>query len=202
VVPPSRIRVVHNGIPDTPFRADPAKHPPRIVMVARFAPQKDQALLLRALAGLKELPWELELVGDGPLLPQAQALAEELDLGERVRFLGRRLDVDRVLAGAQVFVLASRWEGLPLTVLEAMRAGLPVVASDVGGVKEAVLEGETGFLVPRGDEGALRSRLALLLRDPALRVRMGRAGRRFYEEAFTLDRMLRKVWEAYASLLG
>jgi len=200
VVPPERIRVVWNGVPDTLLRADPARDPPRIVMVGRFAPPKDHALVLKALAGLRELPWYLDLVGQGPLLPEVQALAERLGLGERVRFLGKRLDVDRILADAQVFVLASNWEGLPLSVLEAMRAGLPVVASDVGGVREAVLEGRTGFLVPRGDIVLLRERLALLLQDPGLRVALGGEGRRRYEAHFTLDRMLREVWAAYEEL--
>ncbi|WP_243092671.1 glycosyltransferase family 4 protein [Thermus hydrothermalis] len=202
VVPPERIRLVWNGVPDTPLRANPSHNPPRIVMVGRFAPQKDHALLLRALAELRDLPWRLDLVGQGPLLPEVQALAERLGLEQRVRFLGKRLDVDRILADAQVFVLASNWEGLPLSVLEAMRAGLPVVASDVGGVREAVLEGRTGFLVPRGDVTLLRERLALLLQDPSLRVALGREGRKRYEAHFTLERMLRQVWAAYEELLA
>ncbi len=202
VVPPERLRVVWNGVPDTPLRARPGVHPPRLVMVARFAPPKDHALLLRALSGLRGLPWSLDLVGEGPLLPQARALAEALGLGERVRFLGRRLDVDRALAEAQVFVLATNWEGLPLSVLEAMRAGLPVVATDVGGVGEAVVEGKTGFLVPRGDEEALKARLRTLLLSPDLRASMGEAGRRRYEEAFTLERMLRETWRVYQEVLG
>ena len=201
VAPPERIRVVHNGVPDTPFRADPRKAPPRLATVARFAPPQDHAPLLKALSGLKELPWSLDLVGEGPLLPQAKALAEALGLGERVRFLGRRLDVDRVLAEAQVFVLATNWEGLPLSVLEAMRAGLPVVATGVGGVGEAVVEGKTGFLVGRGDEEALRARLRTLLLSPDLRARLGEAGRRRYEEGFTLDGMLARVWAAYEEVL-
>lgn len=135
-------------------------------------------------------------------MPEVRALAERLGLGERVRFLGKRLDVDRILADAQVFVLASNWEGLPLSVLEAMRAGLPVVASDVGGVREAVLEGRTGYLVPRGDEGLLRERLALLLQDPHLRVALGSEGRRRYETHFTLERMLSQVWATYEELLA
>lgn len=124
-VPPERIRVVHNGVPDTPFRADPRKEPPRLAMVARFAPQKDHALLLKALSGLKELPWSLDLVGEGPLLPQAKALAEALGLGERVRFLGKRLDVDRVLAEARVFVLATNWEGFPFPYSRPCGPGFP-----------------------------------------------------------------------------
>ncbi|WP_022798878.1 glycosyltransferase family 4 protein [Thermus islandicus] len=201
VVSPQKLRVVWNGVPETPLRARPEAHPPRLVMVARFAPPKDHALLLRALAGLRELPWTLDLVGEGPLLPQAQALARALGLAERVRFLGARRDVAEVLAQAQVFVLATHWEGLPLSVLEAMRAGLPVVATDVGGVGEAVVEGNTGFLVGRGDEVGLRRKLSLLLENPSLRASMGEAGRRRYEEAFTLERMLLETWRVYEDVL-
>ncbi|WP_253701082.1 glycosyltransferase family 4 protein [Thermus scotoductus] len=202
VVPLEKLRVVPNGVPDTPLRAHPEAHPPRLVMVARFAPPKDHALLLRALSGLKGLPWTLDLVGEGPLLEEARRLAEELGLKGRVRFLGTRRDVAAVLAEAQVFVLTSNWEGLPLSVLEAMRAGLPVVATDVGGVGEAVVEGKTGFLVGRKDEAGLRERLCLLLENPALRASMGKAGRRRYEEAFTLERMLLETWRIYEEVLG
>jgi glycosyltransferase involved in cell wall biosynthesis len=202
VVPAERLKVIWNGVPDTPLRARPEAHPPRLVMVARFAPPKDHALLLRALAGLRELPWTLDLVGEGPLLPQARALAQALGLAERVRFLGARRDVAEVLAGAQVFALATHWEGLPLSVLEAMRSGLPVVATDVGGVKEAVVEGKTGFLVGRGDEAGFRERLARLLQNPRLRASLGEAGRKRYEGAFTLERMLRETWRLYEEILG
>ncbi|GGN00199.1 hypothetical protein GCM10007092_12780 [Thermus composti] len=87
-------------------------------------------------------------------------------------------------------------------MLEAMRAGLPVVATDVGGVGEAVVHEETGFRVPRGDEGALRERLRVILENPSLRREMGARGRKRYEAFFTLERMLRGVWEAYQEVLG
>lgn len=202
VVKRERALVVWNGVPDTVERAHPGLEPPRLVMVARFSPQKDHELLLRSLAGLQDLSWTLDLLGDGPLLPRMKALARELGLENRVRFWGRRLDVATVLAEAQVFVLTSRWEGLPLTILEAMRAGLPVVASDVGGVREAVVDGLTGFLVPRGDVSHLRERLGVLLTDPKLRVQMGMAARKRYEEHFTAERMVEAVWEVYTRLLG
>lgn len=202
VAPEDRLTVVWNGVPDTAQRALPGLEPPRLVMVARFSPQKDHGLLLKSLAELQDLSWTLDLVGDGPLLPQVKALAQELGLGSRVRFLGRRVDIDSVLAEAQVFVLTSRWEGLPLTILEAMRAGLPVVASDVGGVGEAVVDGHTGFLVPRGEQALLRDRLRRLLADPGLRVQMGAAARKRYEEHFTVERMVEGVWEVYSRVLG
>src|SRR5699024_6423825 len=106
--------------------------------------------------------WSLDLIGDGPLKDAIATLATDLGLWERIRFLGQRHDVAEHLARAQVFLLLSNWEGLPLSILEAMRAGLPVIASDVGGCNEAVVDGETGFVVQRGDVDALRERLTQL----------------------------------------
>ena len=100
-------------------------------------------------------------------------------------------------ASCQVAVLASRWEGLPLSLLEAMRAGLPVVASRVGGVAEAVVPGQTGLLVPPGDEGALAGALEALLEDPGLRVRLGRAGRVRYQQSFGHQEMAGRTLELY-----
>jgi len=99
-------------------------------------------------------------------------------------------------------VLIFVWEGFPLSILEAMRAGLPVVASDVGGVREAVMEGETGFLVPRRDGEALRARLRQLITNASLRVKMGQAGRKRFEERFTFEQMFRKTVEVYEDVLG
>jgi glycosyltransferase involved in cell wall biosynthesis len=197
---------VHNGIPDVgeDLVAQPGTGTPvRVIMVARFATQKDQDLLIRAVAALKGVPdFEVELVGDGPLMQQSQALAAKLGASDRVSFSGAQTDVVRRLARSHVFVLASRSEGLPLTVLEAMRAGLPVIASDVGGVSEAVEDGITGFLVPRGDEESLRQRLRWLLQRPEERVRMGRAGRERFLQQFTVERMVRRTEGVYREVLG
>src|ERR1035441_5888237 len=109
---------------------------------------KDHRTLLAALAALRAQPWELDLVGAGPLEMEMRDLASELGLGGRVRFLGYVADPAPVLAGAQLFVLSSRSEAFPRSVLEALRAGLPVVASAVGGIGEAVTDGVNGLLVP------------------------------------------------------
>jgi glycosyltransferase involved in cell wall biosynthesis len=171
-------------------------------MVARFDVQKDHATLLRALSLLQQYPWTLDLVGNGPLMEQMQSLAAALGIGERVRFLGQRLDVDEILAQAQVSLLTTNWEGFPRSILEAMRAGLPVVASSVGGSGEAIQDGETGYLVPRGNIDFLRDRLAPLLTGPALRVRLGAQGRRRYEEHFTLGHLVNKTLAVYRNILG
>lgn len=200
---PGQVVTIHNGMPDVPpsLRAAPQRHPPRIVMVARFSRQKDQPALLRALAGLSHLDWSLDLIGDGPERPQAERLTRELRLESRVRFLGTRRDVSECLAAAQLFVLTSNWEGLPRSIIEAQRAGLPVVATRVGGVPELVVHGETGLLVPHGDIAALRAALASLLQAAPLRLRLGESGRRRYEARFTFERMLRETLGLYKAVL-
>ena len=204
IVAEDRIITVHNGIPDVPAKwwATPSKTPPRLIMIARLGAQKDHATLLRALAGLLDSPWELDLVGEGPLMGEVKSLAEALGLADRVHFLGQRMDVDQLIAGAQVGLLATNWEGFPLSILELMRAGLPVVASSVGGIGEAVRDGDTGYLVPRGDVEALRDRIARLLADPALRVRMGASGRARYEQEFTLERSVNNTIAVYQDVLA
>ncbi|HEX6103971.1 MAG TPA: glycosyltransferase family 4 protein [Gemmatimonadales bacterium] len=199
-----RIVTVYNGMPDIAplLRAEPGRAPPRLVMVARFGAQKDHPTLFQALQGLRQHPWELDLVGEGPLMVEMQALAGSLGIADRVHFLGQRMDVERILANAQIGLLITNWEGFPLSVLEAMRAGLPVVASSVAGLVESVRDGETGYLVPRGDVAAVRSRLERLLVDPGLRMRMGAGGRACYEGNFTLERFVARTFEVYRTIVA
>lgn len=200
LVPDDRLHVVRNGVPDvdTSLRASPRSDPPRLIMVARLAPPKDPLRLLRVLATI-EAPWTLDLVGEGELRAELERFITDRGLSERVRLLGARDDVPELLARAQGFVLTSRWEGLPLTILEAMRAGLPVVAADVGGVGEAVAHGVTGFLAAA--HGELRQGLARLVEDHELRERLGAAGRERYEREFTFAHQLAATRDVYARAL-
>jgi glycosyltransferase involved in cell wall biosynthesis len=204
IASPDRIVTVHNGMPDVgpDLRADPARTPPRIVMVARFEPQKDHATLIRALAGLRDRPWELDLIGEGPGMAAMRTLAAELGVGDRIRFLGQRMDVQRLLAAAQLGVLITNWEGLPLSILEAMRAGLPVVASDVGGIAETIRDGQTGYLVARGAVEQVRERVGRLLAESALRGTFGAAGRALFERQFTLEHCVTRTLAVYQSVVG
>ena len=198
VVKSNRIVTVHNGVADTRWRAQPGRAgTPRITMVARFAPQKNQAQLLHALAAVT-VCLSLCFIGDGPTRPEAEALANSLGIADRVTFAGVRTDTDRILADSDIFVLSTNWEGFPITILEAMRAGLPVIASDVDGVREAVIDESTGVLVPRGDLETLTAKLTLLLSDPALRERLGQAGRDRYEAEFTQKIMLDRIASVYS----
>jgi glycosyltransferase involved in cell wall biosynthesis len=204
LVSEDRVVTVHNGMPDVAaeFRADPGRSPARLVMVARFEPQKDHATLLRALGGLSHHPWDLDLIGDGPLRPAMDSLATSLGIRNRVHFLGQRRDVDRILAQAQISVLVSNWEGFPLSILEAMRAGLPVVATGVGGVGEAVEDGVTGYVVPRGQPDPVRHRIEQLLGSPVLRAQLGESGRRRFEQHFTLDQLVARTLAVYEDVVA
>ena len=172
-----RTLVIHNAVDCTAFAA-PAQldGAPRVVSIGRFAFPKDFATLIEALAATGA-DYRAAFVGEGPLLQEVAATIRERGLTERIDLLGDRGDVPGVLASADVFVLSSRSEGFPVSILEAMAAGLPVVATDVGGVAESVADGETGLLVPPGDPGALAAALDRLLTDSALRLRLGTAGR-------------------------
>ncbi len=193
---------IHNGVADVSdgLLACADREPPLIISVARFEAPKDHATLLRALAQLLDLDFRLQLVGDGPELAAARRLVSDLALQDRVEFLGHRHDVADLLSRAQVFALSSRSESFPMTVLEAMRARLPVVASSVGGISEAVVDGHTGLLVQIGSAGAWADSLKHLLVDRETRTSMGINGRTRYLELFGHDRMLDRVTSLYLRL--
>jgi len=128
-------------------------------------------------------------------------LVGELGMSDRVEFLGVQKDVPARLAKNQLFVLSSTREGFPLSVLEAMRAGLPVVAAAVGGIGEAVIDGTTGFLFPPGDVNKLREKLETVITDPLLRQKMGNAGRERFLKYFTLEKMIEKTLVIYREII-
>jgi glycosyltransferase involved in cell wall biosynthesis len=200
---PDRTVVIPNAVDVTAApRADLNGGTPRLVSVGRLKAPKDYATLMRALAALPSGSFEALIVGDGPLRPEVEAELAHLGLANAVRLLGERTDVPELLAGSDLFVLSSASEGLPLSVEEAMAAGLPVVASAVGGVPELVLEGETGYLVPPGQPGRLAAALGSLLADPELRRRMGSSGRARAEERFDLAAFRRAHVDLYEQLLA
>jgi len=204
IAPAAKLRMVHNALPEGPEfpLADPSRSPAKLIMVARFEAPKDPLTALAALARLRALDWSCELIGDGPMRPEVERAIADADLRDRVQLAGTRDDVPVRLAEAQLFMLITRREGFPIAVLEAMRAGLPVVASDVGGIAEALSDGETGALVRPGDPEALADALAPLLRDPALRLQQGRAGRQRFLAEFAFATHLRRIWAVYAELCG
>jgi glycosyltransferase involved in cell wall biosynthesis len=194
--PATPVHVIPNGIPVGPLPTAAERHAARaglgipeeahvVAFVGRLSPEKAPEVLVRAA---RDTDATLLFAGDGPLRP-----ALEAEAGERARFLGFVDDVDEVLAAADVLALPSRTEGLPMAALEAMAAGVPVVASAVGSLPE-VLGGGAGLLVPPGDAGALRAAL-LRLRDARLRAELARAARARVEARYGAAAMARSYRE-------
>jgi glycosyltransferase involved in cell wall biosynthesis len=174
--------------------------------VARFAPQKAHDVLLRALvrARKSDARIQLLLVGDDPFgdgRHRAEALARELNLGSACVFAGIRRDVPAILAASDVFVMCSLWEGLGLVFLEAMAAGLPVLATRVSAVPEVVVDGETGRLVPPSDDASLAEGMIELARDARRREELGARGRERVRRNFGLERMIEETLAVYGDVL-
>lgn len=202
-LPRGAVGAVPNGVPRAALLKAPAErsaptHGPVVGSLGRLTEQKGYDLLVRALPDLPGA--RLVLVGDGPAREQLEALARELGVADRLAITGWCADARSRLPELDVFALPSRWEGMPLGILEAMHAGLPVLASDVGSVAEAVGDGETGFLVKRDDVAEIRDRLRRLLADPPLRAQMGRRGRELALARFTDDAMARRYEAIYQAL--
>jgi glycosyltransferase involved in cell wall biosynthesis len=197
---PGSVRTIYNGVADTdPGAAElPLPAGATIGAVGRLEYQKGLDVLLRALAQLPDTT--LAILGDGSERPRLEALATELGVAARVLWLGWSDDPRAHLRSFDVLALPSRFEGFPLAVVEAMLAELPVVASDVGSVAEAVLDGETGLLVPADDPAALAAALGALLADPHRRRRMGERGRAHALEHFTAEAMARQFEQLYAEI--
>jgi lipopolysaccharide/colanic/teichoic acid biosynthesis glycosyltransferase/glycosyltransferase involved in cell wall biosynthesis len=175
---------------------------PRLIMVARMKSPKRHDVLLRALAQVRNtLGYELpvSLAGDGPLRAAHEALAQELNLQE-VTWLGDVNNVSELLAAHDVFVLLSDHEGMPITVLEAMRAGLGILASDLPGIREQLIPGQEGLLVANTPE-AVAEQLMRLVREPYLRKRLGRAAQQCFEGNFAVEHMAERVMTVYQQCL-
>lgn len=168
----------------------------------RLAPIKGLPYLLQAVALIaRNIPdVALEIAGSGPEHAALQREAERLGISERVRFLGWVPELHEVMRRWRVFAQASREEACPVAVLEAMATGLPIVATEVGGLPELVESGRTGWLVPAADAEALAGRIMELLRDPDRASEMGRAGQERVREHFSAERMARSVAALYDQL--
>ena len=177
---------------------------PRVLThVSNFRPVKRVEDVVQIFAGvLAEIPARLELVGDGPDRERIEALVTSLGLRDHVRFLGERGDLIATLQQSDVFLLPSQTESFGLAALEAMACGVPVVASDVGGVSEVVVDGETGFLAPAGDVAAMAAHARRLLFDEDLRRRMSRAARHAAETRFRLGPAVDRYLAVYRRVLA
>ena len=207
-VPGQKIRVIHNGIPYDHFARQPdpmlkaelsrGKMLPIVLTVARLDRQKGHSTLFAAIRQVHDATFVL--AGDGPEKDALAALAYESGIQDRVIFLGDRRDIPELLACCDLFVLPSIYEGLPLSILEAMAAGKAVVATAVGGTPEIVIDGETGVLVPPGDPAALAGAIQSLLSDPNRVQKIGSAGRALVAKEFSSDGMVERIHQVYEDL--
>lgn len=194
------VQVIHNGIPEQPgdraaTRAALGVAPDELLLlsVGSLTPRKAHAVLLEALLVLEQrgvsLPWRLAIAGEGPERPHLENIIAASGLGERVTLLGSRNDIPDLQAAADVFVLPSLWEGLPLAVLEAMFGRNVVIASNVSGLPEAIEHGRHGLLTPPGDAGALADAIGTVLQDPEYRANLATAACERAQQRFTMDAM-------------
>ena len=204
----NKLVVIPNALPGTAFAPTAPALPVisgglRIVIIARMNdPAKRHDVFLQAAARLasKHPRLEFVLVGDGPLRPGLEAMAAKLGLGERVIFLGERLDIPAVLAACEISVLPSTSESLSNAIMESMAAGVPVVACRVGGNKELIRDGENGFLVPPSDAEALAERIDTLVQQLELRKSFGVVARKDARR-FSTEKVCGEYERFYASLL-
>ncbi len=208
-LPERKLRVVPNGIDPAPFAgpADPGLRArlggspgrPMVFTAARLTAQKAIDVLIAAAALVPDALFVI--AGEGPDRAALEARADALGVASRVRLLGARDDIAQLLAAADLFVLPSLFEGLPIAVLEAMAAGKPVVATRVGGTDEVVVDGETGILVPPGNPGRLAAAIRAFIDDPDRARRAGQAGRERFHARFTARAMCASVTQVYEELL-
>jgi glycosyltransferase involved in cell wall biosynthesis len=204
-------KVIYNGIAAIPSQDLPVStanspndytQPTRLIMVARFNfQQKDQPTLMRSLKELGDQRVHLSLAGTGPNFDQGKALATELGVASSISFLGDRADIPELLAANHIFILSTHYEGFPISILEAMRAGMPIIATAVNGIPEQIIDGVTGLLVPPEDPTALAQAIKRLAADPILRQQLGQAAQAKFQREFTCTKMVEVTNQLYRTML-
>jgi glycosyltransferase involved in cell wall biosynthesis len=211
-VPPEKVSLIHDAVDPHAFESSPDRNLTRsalgtgagaivLLTVAALVRRKGHDVLLEALARSRHPDLVLWIAGDGPERGPLEAQAQRLGLSERVRFLGSRKDVPDLLAACDISVLPSRHEGLGVSALEAMAARRPVVASRVGGLAEAVVDGQTGLLVRPEDPLELACALDRLAAEPQLCRRLGESGPARVSEGFLASQMVDAYDELYGTVL-
>ncbi len=211
---PWKYHIIHNGIDPIPFQGTQkakylyeryglGENDSHIVSIARLMKIKAHSTLLRAYARVvkKKKNTRMLLIGDGPLRKDLERDSEKLGLTNYVRFLGHQHNVAEWLSIACISVLSTHIEGFSLTVLESMAAGVPVIATDVGGNREAIQDGVTGFLTPHGDANAITGNILNLLNDPDLRHAIGERAKKVVQKSFTIEATARKTVDLYRTIL-
>jgi sugar transferase (PEP-CTERM/EpsH1 system associated) len=208
-IPRKKVTVILNGIDTEKFCPKISgkiffdEHQLIIGNVARLAEEKDQRTLLEAAKILKEWKYNIKIVfvGDGLLRPKLEKNVRDYGLDEEVVFFGTRHDVDQIVPEFDIFVLPSTTEGISLTLLEAMSCGIPIIATDVGGNPEVVVDGQTGSLVPAKDPLAIAKKIEWLFKESVLRRKMGTLGRQRVKELFSIKKTAEQYFNLYCDIL-
>ncbi|MDH5644374.1 MAG: glycosyltransferase family 4 protein [Candidatus Heimdallarchaeota archaeon] len=212
-VNPELVTVIHNGISiPTEHSGDVLRAmklelnlPSNVTLlcsVGRLTRQKNYPGLFRALAQIPASDWLLLLVGEGEDRCALEKQTTDLGLQNRIRFLGHRNDVDKIMQISQIFVMSSSWEGFPYVIIEALANGLPIVATDVGGVSEGVINNKTGYLVSSDNDNMLADKILALLSNPELRNQLSENGKKLFREQFLDKTMLNRIDAEYDKLLN
>lgn len=172
----------------------------KLVMVARFCEQKDHDTLLKALAAITTNNWTLSLVGNGDS-SRIEKLATDLGIRERINFMGQQNNVENILSDHDVFVLSTNWEGFPISTLEAMRASMPVIVTNVGGCNEAIEEGVNGFLVGKKDIYDLKEKLEFFLKNPSQIEIYGKKSKIKFEANFRIENMVQEYKKIFDKVI-
>jgi glycosyltransferase involved in cell wall biosynthesis len=203
---PKKLSIIYYGITIPPAsevqrHRDSPDRPVVIGTVGQLIPRKGIDMLLEAASRLQYLDTvQFKIIGDGPERHHLETLVRQLGINERVEFTGWQNDVNSALRSLDMFVLFSFSEALPFAILEAMASGLPIIATSVGGVVEAVIDGQTGLLVEPGDVAGLVHALQTLIDDPGMRRAMGQAGRQRAVEYFSDEQMAEQTRQYYHRL--
>lgn len=199
----NKLITIHNGIDSRESEYEQYKHSNpfcNVVMVARFEKPKLQKKLILAIKNIDNV--HLHLLGDGPDLIVCRKIVEELNLSTKVTFYGHKDDVVNFLHTMDIFVLVSRYEAFPISTLEAMSVGLPILISNVGGTSESVVHGFNGYLLENNDSETIELFLQKLISDNELRRNMGINSRKLFHEKFTSEVMLHKTISVFNDLLN
>jgi len=198
-----KIVTIHNGVEDISGQYSKVKSDRfTITMVAGLRPQKDHFTLIEALEKVKHLDWEVFFLGDGPLTETLVEKTRSLKLMDRIHFKGAVSNVGDYLCRSHLLTLITNWEGFPISILEGLSFGLPILATDVAGVKEQVIDDYNGITVPPKDVDAVASALESMMKSPKKLAEMGRNSRELFEQKFTREAMYKKTVALYRNLIN
>lgn len=201
-IPQHKLKTIHNGMHDLLPKKNKINTITKFITVARFQEPKDYKTLIKAFELLPTTSWQLDIVGDGPDFNEINSIVLKSKIKNNVKFLGRSDDVSKLLENSNVFILISNSEGFPRSILEAMRASLPIIATNVGGVCESVKNNKNGFVIPVKSPEILCSKIKSFIDSPTLIDEFSRKSRLYYEAKFTFDKLYKSTTELYIEVLN